>query len=140
MSIFSVDEDFVRNTLDAIPGLWGKLRYVSSLRKGDDGRYEHWGLMRKYGENAAEKSIRGIHRELALRILRMPLRELMKETAGGAAQSEIPLREFVTRLIAEQNLLLPNDLGGGSARHFTTVVEALSCLTQPDRGANRQVS
>jgi hypothetical protein len=139
VSIFTVDEDFVRNTLDAVPGLWGKLRYVSALRQ-PDGRYKHWGLMRKYGENTAEKAIRQVHRELALQVLRIPLRELMNETAGAAAQSEIPLREFVARLVVERNNLLPADFGGGSARHFTTVVEALSSLTQAGKDANRQAS
>jgi len=139
MSIFSAEEDFERNTLDAVPGLWGKLRYVSALRQ-KDGHYEHWGLTRKFGKNAAEKAIHQAHQGLALRILRMPLSELMEKTAEGAAQSELTLREFVARLIADLENLLPENLCGGSLRHFTTVVQSLSYLAQACTDANRQAS
>lgn len=139
MSIFSAEEDFSRNTLDAVSGVWQKLRYVSELRQ-PDGHYEHWGLMRKYGKNAAERAILRAHQELALHILRMPLGKLVEQTADAAAQGEISPSVFVARLIAEGHRLLPGDLCGGSLRHFTSVLESLSSLAQAYRDANRQAS
>lgn len=138
MSVFSVAEDFSINTLEHIPGLWGKLRYIASLRQAN-GRYEHWGLARKYGENAAQQAILDAHRELALEILRTPLRALLEETANAAEQGALPLQEFVA-LLGSDGDLFPADFRGGSATHFMTVLESLSCLAPTCTDANRQAS
>jgi hypothetical protein len=139
MSVFSVAEDFWLNTLNAVPGVWGKLRYVSSLRQAD-GRYEHWGLARKYGENEAQQAIREAHRELTLAILRTPLRELLEETANAAQQSAVSLRDYVALLSGDVDALLPVDFRGWSERHLRTILESLSCLAPTYTGASRQAS
>ncbi len=139
MSLFSAAEDFSLNTVSAIPGVWGKLRYVASLRQAD-GRYEHWGLARKYSENAAQQAILDVHRELALRILRTSVRSLLEETATAAEQGEVPLPEFVALLSRDADVLLPWDFRGGSAKHFMTVLESLSYLAPTYKDASRQAS
>jgi len=139
MSIFSVSEDFERNTLAAIPGLWGKLLYISSLRQAD-GQYEHWGLMRKFGKDAAERAIGQVHEELALQTLRIPLRDLMSATAKEAAQEGTPLGDFLARLRGKKEMLFPENFGAGSGRHFTTVLQSLASLALACTDANRQAS
>ena len=81
MRLKSAIEDFEANTLGAVPGLLGRLSYVGRLRDGNatgNGRYEHWGLAKVYGDDAAQFAIRASHRALALRGL--------EETLGCAAQ------------------------------------------------------
>ncbi len=139
MSLFSVDDDFVRNTLNAVPGVWGKLRYLSSLRR-PEGQYEHWGLIRRYGENAVQSAILDAHRKAMFQVLRTPLPELLEETKEAANQNEVSLREYVDRLAAESGVLLPLRTGAGSVRHFMTVLQSLSYLAQGYMDANRQAS
>ncbi len=139
MSVFSVAEDFSLNTLGPISGLWGKLRYVASLRQAD-GRYEHWGLARKYSENVAQQAILDAHRELALQVLRTPLRALLEETAHAAEQGAVPLQDFVALLSGDGDALFPAEFRGGSANHFMTVLESLSYLAPTYKGASRQAS
>jgi hypothetical protein len=139
MSVFSPNEDFEQRTLSAVPGLWGKLLYVSSLRQ-PDGRYEHWGLKRRFGKEAAEKAICSVHQDLVLRTLRMPLHELIKDTTEEATQQGTPLAEFLARLSTNRQMLLPEKFRAGSARHFMTVLESLASLARACTDANRQAS
>jgi hypothetical protein len=139
MSVFSAAEDFSLNTLGPISGLWGKLRYVASLRQGD-GRYEHWGLARKYGEGVAQQAIVEAHRELALGVLRAPLRALLRETAQAAEQCAVTLQEYVALLSGDGDALFPADFRGGSAKHFMTVLESLSYLAPICKDASLQAS
>ncbi len=139
MSLFSVADDFSCNTLGAVPGLWGKLRYVSSLKQSE-GHYEHWGLTRKYGTNAVQSAIFDAHRELIFQVLRMPLRQLLAETEKAANRDDVSIKEFVSRLAAEFESLMPTRVGGGSQRHFMTVLQSLSSLVQGYTDASRQAS
>lgn len=139
MSIFSVEEDFSRNTLAAVPTLWGRLHYVSSLLQ-QDGRYEHWGLARKFGQEAAERAIRSAHRELMFEVLRTPIRELVSETKKAAGHFGFSEKEFVEMLAARVDSLMPQEIVGGPARHFRTVLTGISFLVQDCTGANRQAS
>lgn len=139
MPLFSAADDFSRRTLAPLPGLLARLRYVSGLRS-EDGRYVHWGLARIYGEHAAGQAIEGIHRELTLQVLRTPLRELVGDAARSADSAEIGLAEYVAQLNADAFRLLPESVGGGSARHFSTVLQALSGLARSCRDASRRVS
>jgi hypothetical protein len=139
MSLLSAADDFSCNTLSTVPGLWGKLQYVSGLRQAE-GHYEHWGLTRSYGRDAVQSAILDAHRELVFQVLRTPLCQLLEETERAANQNDVSLKNFVERLAADTGALLPLGLGGGSLRHFTTVLESLSSLAQGCTGANRQAS
>lgn len=139
MALFSAADDFSRRTLAALPGLLAKLRYVSGLRR-EDGQYAHWGLARVYGDHVARQAIERIHKELALQVLRTPLRELVQDAIQSAGNAETDVAEYVAQLNKELGRLLPDKFAGGSVRHFSTVLQALSGLARSYTAANRRVS
>jgi len=71
----AVIEDFSSQTLAAISSYFGRLYYVSSLKDGDTGRYEHDGLTSLYPESAVQAALSQCHENLFSRILETPLQE-----------------------------------------------------------------
>lgn len=82
-------EDFKRYTLQALPTLVEKLAYVSSLLS-EEGRYVHWGLTRIFGDVKAQKAIRAVHSDLALELVRIPVRSLYGEYDAAAQRTQQP--------------------------------------------------
>jgi hypothetical protein len=126
VTLLSIKDDFVQRTLANIPGIWGKLDYVSELREND--RYAHWGLARTYGEEATQLALREVHRELVLQVLRTPLRQLVADVVSSAAGKQVELREFLESLVEKATSLVPPEIGGGSVVHFHSTVAALLLL------------
>lgn len=87
--LLKVVEDFKKYTLKALPTLVEKLAYISSLQN-EDGRYSHWGLSRVFGDLKAQKAIRSVHSDLALQLLRIPLRNLCGQYRVAAEQTVRP--------------------------------------------------
>jgi hypothetical protein len=75
----TVIEDFSSQTLAAISSYFGRLYYVSSLKDGESGRYEHDGLKSLYPESAVQAALSQCHEELFSRILETPLQEQEKD-------------------------------------------------------------
>ena len=144
MTLYSPLEDFMHRTVSHIPGLWGKLDYVASLRAEEgQGEYEHWGLARVFGAEPAQKALEQAHRNLVLQVLRTPLPALVDEARRSAERQNTPLNVFVDSLSSRGERLLPVRLGGGSAKHFSSVLLALSTLAAcppPRTAATLQVS
>jgi len=131
MTLRSAFEDLVGSTLSAISGVLARIEYLSSLRRGDRGAaYQHWGLARVYGEYAAQQALAEAHRALFLKVLRTSLRDLHRGAALGETALAIPARDYLEELRTRQTELLPTDLGGGSVRHFNSVLQALSSLAK----------
>jgi hypothetical protein len=86
--LLKTTEDFKNYTLGALPTLVAKLAYVSSLQD-EDGRYTHWGLSRSFGDQKAQKAIRAAHSELALDVLRRPIRGLYFELQSAHEQQQV---------------------------------------------------
>ncbi len=104
------------------------MEYVASLRDAQSGAYSHWGLSRAYGEQAAKQALAEAHRQLFLKLLRTPLRALRDDVMLSAGGLQMPAGEFMERFRSQMPALLPQDLSGGSARHFSSVLHALSVL------------
>jgi hypothetical protein len=128
MPLRSAFEDLVETTLAGVAGLLGKIAYLAGLRGPGQCGYSHWGLSRIYGEEGTQQAFSEAHRSLFLQLLRTPLRTLREDVAVSSAASQISPREFVEDLQPRLPALLPQDLGGGSARHFSSVLRALSSL------------
>jgi hypothetical protein len=53
--------DLWRRTLSQIPGVFGRLVYLASLRNSNTGLYEHHGLASAFGEEEADRTLRASH-------------------------------------------------------------------------------
>jgi len=129
MVLRSALEDLTETTLATLAGLFAKLRYLAGLRRGGNGPYVHWGMTRTHGETAAQEAIGESHREIFLRVLRTPVRELTREVETSSAATGISEKQLLEELSGKKQDLLPNDLAGGSPRHFNSVLHALLALT-----------
>ncbi len=135
MTLFSTKEDFYRTTLSGLPGVLAKLDYISSLRCAD-GRYQHWGLARIYGDEATQRAIAEVHRLLFLELLRMPMRRVVIDAASAGSANQRSLNAFVEDLGGRAQNLIPPELGGGSLRHFNSMISALLALVKNSQAAN----
>lgn len=128
MTLQSALEDLLGTTLAGVAGIVGKIEYLASLRDAQSSAYSHWGLSRAYGEQAAQQALAEAHRLLFLRLLRTPLRALLDDVMVSSGALQITAGEYMERFRSRMPTLLPQDLSGGSARHFSSVLHALSVL------------
>jgi hypothetical protein len=135
MRLKSAREDFETNTLGAVPGLLGRLSYLGGLQDGK-GMYEHWGLAKVYGADAAQGAISAAHRVLISEILKKPLGGLLKDvvsSCGNEDPNEDPKeRKFLASLTQAQ----PRPLSPAALAHLRSVMNALSALIETRDGAN----
>jgi hypothetical protein len=132
-------EDFEQNTLNSVPGTLGKLEYLAQLRE-ENGRYFHWGLARLHGDEAAGSALEQAHLSQFLALLRTPLPQLWDEIQQAAATHQVKAAEYVRALQQLGQALVPPVTGGGSHRHFSSVLQALSALTAPEAVPPRRVA
>ncbi len=133
MRLKSASEDFEINTLSAVPGLLGRLSYVGRLHDGS-GSYEHWGLAKVYGADAAQCAIRASHRGLLSEVLKKPLAVLLKDALGSCWNEHLTVRELLALL--RQANSLPKPLSRAALAHLRSVLSALSALVESRDDAN----
>ncbi len=138
MTLKSAFEDLTETTLHPISGMLGKLDYLSSLR-GATGYYEHWGLGRVHGELAAQRALAEAHRSMLSGILRSPLQKLVEDLELSSQPKGITPAVYLQNLRLRTDLL-PPEPGAASARHFNSVLHALSSLAQTHGGATHPIS
>jgi hypothetical protein len=133
MRLKSAREDFETNTLGAVPGLLGRLSYVGKLQDGK-GKYEHWGLAKVYGDDAAQGAISAAHRILISEVLKKPLGELLKDVVTSCANEHPKENESVVSLTQAP----PRPLSAAARAHLKSVMNALSALVENRNDANPQ--
>lgn len=126
MPLLSALDDILINTLTVIPGLLGRLEYLSGLRS--ETGYGHWGLSRVYGERAAQQALTDAHELVLSEVLRTPLRRLVEDVETACIASDRRPCTYLQELYRNYPSLLPEEVGGGSTRHFSSVLHALSAL------------
>jgi len=126
-------DDFTANTLDAVPGLLGRLSYVGRLHDGN-GTYRHWGLARVYGDDTAQCAIRASHRVLLSEVLKKPLAVLLKDVVASCSNDQVTEREFLASLAQSS----PKLLSPAARAHLGSVLGALSALLESRNTANPQ--
>jgi hypothetical protein len=136
MTVLCALDDLLVRTLAVFPSLFAKLEYLSSLR-APDGGYAHWGLARVHGEIQAKHAIMESHESLVSEVLRTSLSRLMEDAEAGCAAQERQPSAYLQELSNRTTSLLPDDVGGGSARHFSSVLHALSALARTQQSATR---
>jgi hypothetical protein len=131
MRLKSALEDFEANTLGAVPGLLSKLSYVGRLHDGN-GTYDHWGLAKVYGDDAAQCAIRASHRVLLSEVLKKPLAVLLKDVPASCSNEQLTEREFLATLAQSS----PKPLSPAARAHLGSVLSALSALVESRNNAN----
>lgn len=134
----SAFEDFQARTLSVLPGLWTKLLYMSELRSAADGSYRHWGHGRVHGESASQVALARAHSGLYIALLRTPIRELMEEieVTGGDSES----KELVLKITTGNKQMIPDDLEGGSPRHFNSIALAARLVYETQRASSHSAA
>jgi hypothetical protein len=133
MRLKSALEDFETNTLGAVPGLLGRLSYVGRLQDGN-GTYDHWGLAKVYGDDAAQSAIRASHRVLLSEVLKKPLAVLLKDVLASCWNEHLAEREFLASLTFAHPP--PKPLSSAARAHLRSVLSALSALVESRNDAN----
>lgn len=135
MALRSASEDFEQTSLAVIPGLLGKLHYLSGLHDGRGG-YAHWGMGRVYGAHAAERAIGTSHKAILTQVLRTPMRVLFEDLQRSASNVQVSTIEFLSVLKKRTPALLPEGSTAASQRHAMAVLRALSALVEnPERAS-----
>lgn len=138
MLLLSPQDDFVLNTLAAIPGVLAKLRYMAGLRTST-GQYRHWGLEKVHGETPAAQAMARAHTDAWIQFLRTPLPELFQELQQNHSETLSP-SDYLRDLAAQVNGLVPEGMAGGSLRHFNSILATLAALCRARQGASRQAA
>ncbi len=131
MRLRSAHEDFEANTLGAVSGSLGRLSYVGRLHDGN-GTYEHWGLTKVYGNDAAQRAMRLSHRALLSEVLKKPLAVLLRDMQASSSNQHLTEEEFLSALADSQ----PKPLSPSARAHLRSVLSALSALTESPIRAN----
>jgi len=125
MPLRTANRDFLKS-LNAVPGLWNKLHYLAKLRQ--ETTYEHWGLIKIYGEAAAIEAIEEVHRILVIEALRRSIPELVGDLDRFCVeQGDEPLR-LIAELVARGELSLPPGISKTPSKHFNYVMSVVSSL------------
>ena len=122
MRFRSAKEDVEVTTLAALRSAPARLDYVAGLRSGE--AYEHWGLEKVHGREAAQAALAETHRDLTAALLREPLAQIF-DVAERAEIFERPASE-----------LLPAQTDPLLAAHFSLVWDALGAVARR-RGRGR---
>lgn len=124
MKLLSAYEDFVRGTLSKIPNALDRLRFVAEMRRA--GQYEHWGLSKTHGREAAERGIGEAHADTFEEVLSTPVPNLENSVE---ATPEPPRGDDLSRM-------LPMDLRGGTKRHLNWIVKVIWLLGRSRRDSS----
>ena len=135
MRLKSALEDFEANTLEVVPGLLGRLSYVGKLYDGK-GSYDHWGLSKVYGNDAAQRAIRASHRVLLSEILKKPLVLLLEDLPLSCSTDELTEKDLLTALSRS----MPKPLSPSARAHLVSVLNALLALLETRNNANLQAA
>ena len=122
MRLKSALEDFEANTLESVSGLLARLSYVGGLHDGK-GAYEHWGLAKAHGPEAAQRAIRESHRELLAEVLKEPLGALLNDLLASSANEHLTEREFLAALTGCQ----PKPVSPAALAHLDVMDEIHLC-------------
>jgi len=136
MTLLSAEEDFEVRSLAAFDSPLAKLAYCAELRT-PNGRYQHWGLARNHGEEAADAAIARAHGSVFLEVLRSPMRTLIVQERQASTRAGSQLLEVLSRLRSNVAGLLPAQLAGGTRQHLSSVLAALWALETERARATR---
>src|SRR5271170_1570835 len=125
-------QDFTLTTLAGIPGEFGRLTYMASLRDLSSGRYEHAGLAALYPDEAMQQALQLCHEQVFERILETPLerqesdlRECLQRMPGGLCAAIVHWRQMEA-----YRVLMPERAPGYLKELFCSNLRALLEILQ----------
>jgi len=122
--------DLWRNTLAAIPAVYGRLAYLTGLRQANSGRYEHHGLALLFGADEAHHALRASHVHCFREWMGFSLEEKKADLDLYLASVGTDRAEAVrawNETGAWRNLV-PGSIRGAEKKHFLADVAALMAL------------
>jgi len=130
MPLISANRDFLKS-LNAVPGLWNKLLYLAKLRQ--DSAYEHWGLSKVHGEEAAVEAMQEVHRVIVAETLRRTIPQLVDDLNRFCREEGGDSLRLVSELVAREGLSLPPGTDEAPTKHFSYVMSVVSALLKAQR-------
>lgn len=128
MTLKSALQDVKQTTLAAVSGLFGKLVYLATLRRGKN-CYEHWGMQLIYGAESSERALKTAHAEVVAGVLRSPIESLVGDLETSARDRGVAPQSYLEDMSNHFNDLLPGErTDSASALHLNSVLAALSQL------------
>jgi len=127
-------QDFTVTTLAGIPGEFGRLTYMASLRDLSSGKYEHAGLAALYPDEAVQQALELCHEQIFERVLETPLarqeadlKECLERMPGGLSST---LSHW--RRLEAYRVLMPERAPGYLKELFCSNLRALLELLQEE--------
>jgi len=127
-------QDFTLTTLAGIPGEFGRLTYMASLRDLSSGRYEHAGLTALYPDEAIQQALTLCHEQIFERVLETPLSRQEVDLKECLARMPGGLTSALThwRRLEAYRVLLPERVPGYLKELFCSNLRALLEILQEE--------
>ncbi len=140
MTLKTALQDLRETTLAAVSGLLAKLVYLGSLRRREDGGYMHWGMSLVHGEESSDRALKAAHTEVLSAVLRTPIPDLVQDLRESSQDSSQSATVYLEGMREQFSELLPSPQDTASARHFNSVLVALSSLEKNQKRATPSAS
>jgi hypothetical protein len=127
-------QDFTLTTLAGIPGEFGRLTYMASLRDLSSGRYEHAGLAALYPDEAMQQALQLCHEQIFERVLETPLARQETDLRGCLERMPGGLCATVAhwRQMEAYRVLMPERVPGYLKELFCSNLRALLEILQEE--------
>ena len=127
-------QDFTLTTLAGIPGEFGRLTYMASLRDLSSGRYEHAGLAALYPDEAMQQALQLCHEQIFERVLETPLARQEADLRGCLERMPGGLCATVAhwRQMEAYRVLMPERVPGYLKELFCSNLRALLEILQEE--------
>jgi hypothetical protein len=131
MTLVTPAADFA-STLEAVPGLFAKLRYITELRDSA-GHYDHWGLSQLHGTTVMGGVIRAAHTDVLSALLRAPVQNALEDLREAAAAERVQEEEYLEFFELAGEACVPPQSARVVPAHLQSLLLTLRTLIRSSR-------